>query len=155
MIRLSNQELNEFILSFKRELKCHWKDNTLNQVYGYEIIQDLPPYCMYLDWNNKSYLLFDVDSILEPNIGYYILEDTLINSFDQWISNPDKDLEDMINLKFIIDNSNISIQSSHEEWGEDLFEQILLKYIEWIKNDKTNGALSLIPFQIKIKWKHE
>ena len=56
MIRLSNQELDEFILSFKRELKCHWKDNTLNQLYGYEIIQDLPPYCMYLDWNNKSYL---------------------------------------------------------------------------------------------------
>lgn len=153
MIRLTDKELKNFISSFKKEIISHWKDNTLNQVYGYEIIEDMPPYSMQVEWNNNKYLLFEVDSSTNPNIGFYISKDTFLNSFEVWINLPDKDTEDLVNLKFIIDNSNISIQSSHDEWGEDMFELILIKYIDWLRDTKNNGAINLIPLQLNIVWK--
>ena len=121
----------------------------LNQSYGYEIIQDIPPYSMINDWNKETYFLFDVDDIYKPNIGYYIKKDTLLNDFDIWINQSDSSTDDLINLLYIIRNTDIKVD---EEWGDDLFERILIKYINWTKNRMNNGAIHAVPLTIKIEW---
>ena len=152
MIRLNDKELKQFSSDFKDEILIHWKENVLNQSYGYEILQDIPPYSMTTEWKNKNYILFDVDDIFNPLIGYYIQQDKFLNSFDHWINQIPAKYDDLINLKYIMDHTELIID---EELKDDMFERILNDFLGWVKNNINNGNINVVPLSIKIIWEKE
>ena len=149
MLRINDKELKEFIKDFQDSLHYHWSENVLNQSYGYEIIQDIPPHSMIHDWNKDIYFLFDVDDIYQPNIGYYIKKQILMDGFEEWLDQSDKSTDDLVNLLYIIKHTE---QKIDEEWGDDIFERILVKYIDWTRKRMNNGAIFAVPLTIKIEW---
>ena len=152
MIRLNDQELEQFSSDFKDEILVHWKENVLNQSYGYEILQDIPPYSMTTEWKNKEYILFDVDDLYNPLIGYYIEKDLFLNSFDDWMNQIKPMYDDLVNLKYIMDHTQVNLD---EELRDDMFERILSYFLDWVKNNISNGNISVVPLGIKIIWEKE
>ncbi len=72
-----------------------------------------------------------------------------MDGFEEWLDQSDKSIDDLVNLLYIIKHTE---QKIDEEWADDIFERLLVKYIDWTRKRMNNGAIYAVPLTIKIEW---